>query len=102
MAGVATRSARALHKSNISQLVWLALRGTVMTLRVAALWPVAAILSTRLLVVAVVPMTILATSCVMLGRLRLRPASTPIGSRDGHADQSFDITQIGPLFVVTE
>src|SRR5262245_52759285 len=102
MAGVATRSARALHKSNISQLVWLALRGTVMTLRVAALRAVAAILSARLLVVAVVSMAILAIGCVMLGWLRLRPAGASVGGRDGHSDQPLDITQVGPLRMVAE
>src|SRR5262249_11035064 len=102
MAGVAARLARALHKSNISQLVWLALRGTMMTLRVAALRAVAAILPARLLVVAVVSMAILAIGGVMLGRLRLRPAGTPVGGRDGHSDQPLDVTQIGPLFVIAE
>src|SRR5262245_9090629 len=102
MAGVAARLARALHKSNISQLVWLALRGTMMTLRVATLRAVATILSARLLVISVVSMAILAIGRVMLRRLRLSPAGTSIGGRDSHSDQPFDVTQIGPLLVVTE
>ena len=100
MAGVAARLARALHKSNISQLVWLALRGTVMTLLLSALRAVTGILSAWLLVVAMLPVAIFAIGRVMLGLLRLRPAGTPVGGWDGHSDQPLDITQKGPLFVI--
>jgi hypothetical protein len=102
MAAVAARLARTLHKSNISQLVWLALRGAVMTLGVAALRAIAAILPALLMVVMVVPVAVLTVSRVMRGRLRLRPAGTPVGGGNGHSDQPLDVTQIGPFLMITE
>ena len=92
MAGIAAWLAPVLHKSNISQFVWLAFRGTVMTLRVAALGAAAAVLPALLMVVAMVPLAALSIGRVMLGRLRLRPAGTPVGGGDGHADQPLDVT----------
>ena len=102
MAGITARLARALHKSNISQLIWLALRGAVRTLRLAALWAIAAILPTWLMVVVVVSMAVLAIGGVMLGWSGLRAAGAPVGSRDGHPDQPLDITQVRALLMVTE
>src|SRR5689334_22864197 len=99
MAGIAARLAPALHESNISQLVWLALRRTVMTLRVAAMRAVAAIFPALLMVMAMVPVAVLATGRMMLDRLRLRPAGTPVGGRDAHSDQTLDVAQVGPLLM---
>ena len=73
-----------------------------MTLLLSALRAVTGILSAWLLVVAMLPVAIFAIGRVMLGRLRLRPAGTPVGGRDAHSDQALDVAQVSPLLMGAE
>src|SRR5262249_61961902 len=103
IASVAARLARAVQECNISQLVWLAFPVfRVQGLRPGIMVAKAALLAVLLVFAPVMEPTVLAVGGMVRSRMRRRLAGTTVGCRDCHADQPFDVAEIGPLFVIAK
>src|SRR5262249_54791061 len=103
IASVAARFARAVQECNISQPVWLAFP----VFRMVGLWPgivvpMAALLAVLLVFAPVMGPAVLAVGCMVRSRVRRRLAGATVGCRNCHADQPFDVAEIGPLFVIAK
>jgi hypothetical protein len=74
----------------------------VMGVLVAALRAITIALPARLVITTMMGSAVLAINGVVCGRLGLGLAGAPVGRRDSHPDQPFNITQIGPFLVVAK
>src|SRR5215831_14587016 len=117
---ITARGARALHKSNISQAVWLPFYGlnrrdrasclvptmvrpAVLSVAVGVLAVVAVMTVATLLAIAALLPSVMPVAGIVLTRLVGGPvAGTPVGRRNPHADQPLDVAQVRRLFVVAE
>src|SRR5262249_49366553 len=113
-AGIAMRLARTLHKSNISQAIWLALRSFGMrrlamrspALPVAVLGAVAALMAPAMTTMRALAAVIRA-SVMPSGRMVRRGSvhsapRTPVRRRDRHADQTLDVAEKRPFLIIAE
>ena len=92
MPGIAVRLARAVQELNISKSVWLALpRLRMVGLGSGTMVTVVAIVAAGMVFAALRLTAVLAGGRVMGGRLCRWLAGAPIGRRDRHADQPFNV-----------